>query len=103
MKTPVAILLSLVISVAGANGGTIVGTVRAQGKAGADEGAGGGKYESRKFKFAERVDYSQLHDFIVYVDQKFAETPAPPAEPVHVVVQKDASFSPHVLPILVGT
>jgi len=33
----------------------------------------GGKYDSRKFKFAERVDYSGLRDFVVYIDQPFAE------------------------------
>jgi len=57
--------------------------VRAQGKAGADEGMGG-KYDSRKFKFAERVDYSGLRDFVVYIDQPFAEKPVPPSTPLEV-------------------
>ncbi|HTI72802.1 MAG TPA: carboxypeptidase regulatory-like domain-containing protein [Candidatus Limnocylindria bacterium] len=61
------------------------------------------KYASRKLKFAERVDYSQIHDFIVYIDQPPREKPAPPKEEVQVVTQKDATFKPHVLPVLVGT
>jgi plastocyanin len=97
------ILAAVVTTVSATRGGTIVGTVRAQGKAGADQDAGGGNYESRKFKFAERVDYSDLHEFVVYIDQPLAEKRAPPTAPVEVVVQKDASFTPHVLPLLVGT
>lgn len=87
--------------------GTIKGTVRAQGKEGTDQNAADGKYESRKFKFAERVDYSALHDFVVYIDQPLAEKTPPPTKPVQVetrkVSQKSATFSPHVLPVLVGT
>lgn len=87
----------------GAGAGTIVGTVRAHGKEGAEAGAGGGKYDSRKFRFAERVDYSQFRDFVVYIDGPVGEKPAPPATPLQVVVQKDAQFSPRVLPVIVGT
>ncbi len=86
-----------------AEAGTIAGTVRAQGKDGTTPGAGGGKYDSRKFKFADRVDYGQLRDFVVYIDQALAEKPVAPTTPVQVVVQKDAQFSPRVLPVVVGT
>lgn len=103
MKTLKRILLMTLLAGTTAHAGTIVGVVCARGKEGADEGAGGGKYDSRKFKFAERVDYTQFHDFIVYIDQPMAEKPVPPAAPLQVVVQKDAQFSPHVLPIVVGT
>src|SRR5438132_14149610 len=66
--------------------GDITGTVRAEGKEGAALPAdGGGKYDSRKFKFVERVDYTQLREFVVYVDQPLAEKPTPPAKPVQVV------------------
>lgn len=97
-----AVMLGCVIAASAARAGTITGVVRAQGKAGAEQDAAG-KYESRKCKFAERVDYSQFRDFVVYVDQPLAEKAIPPAAPLHVVVQKDATFSPHVLPVLVGT
>lgn len=89
--------------------GTITGSVRAQGKAGADADAQCGKYDSRQFKFAERVDYSVMHDFVVYIDGPVTSLSAAEAKPATVqvvtkrVAQKGAMFSPHVLPILVGT
>ncbi|PYM10640.1 MAG: hypothetical protein DME18_15855, partial [Verrucomicrobia bacterium] len=84
--------------------GDISGTVRAEGKPGVESPAdAGGKYESRKFKFVERLDYTQLRDFVVYVDQPTAEKPTPPAKPLEVVTQKDAAFKPHVLPVVIGT
>ena len=48
--------------------GSIVGTVRAQGKEGASEDLAAGKYDSRKFKFIERINYAEMRDFIVYID-----------------------------------
>ena len=83
--------------------GTITGTVRAQGAEPAAGGAGGDAYASRRYKFVERLDYDQLRDFVVYIDQVFpGGTFAPPTQPA-VIRQKDASFVPHVLPILLGT
>jgi len=85
-------------------GGDITGTVRAEGKKEAEALAdSAGKYESRKFKFVERVDYTQLRDFVVYIDQPLTEKPKPPAQPLEIVTQKDATFKPHVLPIVIGT
>jgi len=89
------------------HGGTIVGTVRAQGKEGADGAAAGGKYDSRKFKFAERIDYNDLQGFIVYIEGRLGSN-QPSAKPVQVVTtrkinQRGAMFSPHVLPVVVGT
>jgi len=85
--------------------GTITGIVRAEGKAGA-ETPGGGKYDSRKFKFVERVNYAELRDFVVYIDQPAAKA-TPPAAPVQVITkkitQKGAVFSPRILPVFVGT
>ena len=51
--------------------GSIVGTVRGVEPAGlaAAQGAGGGAYESRRYKFVEKIDYDALRDFIVYIDQ----------------------------------
>lgn len=83
--------------------GTITGTVRAHGKLDEAGGGSGGKYDSRKFKFVEKVDYDSMEDFVVFIDQKPASTPAPPAKPLRVITQKDAVFRPHVLPILAGT
>jgi plastocyanin len=87
--------------------GTITGTVRAEGKLGADADALCSKYDSRQFKFVERVNYAEMHDFIVYLEGAPRTNAAPPANPVQVVTsrvqQKGATFSPHVLPILVGT
>lgn len=86
-----------------ARGGTIRGTLRAEGKQGADADAEGGAYASKRLKFAQRVDYSSLRDFVVYLDHSFSEKPVPPAAPVQIVVQKDAVFDPHVLAVVVGT
>jgi len=89
-------------------GGTITGIVRAQGKEGADQEPVAGKYDSRKFKFLERINYAELHDFIIYIDERSTNQPALPGKTVRVVTkkkvtQKGAMFSPHVLPIMVGT
>jgi plastocyanin len=91
-----------------AAGGTITGTVRAEGKAGVDSGgAAGGDYDSRKLKFVERVDYSAMHDFVVYVDGVTATNATPDTNVVQVttlkVAQESAKFSPHILPVLAGT
>lgn len=93
--------------VSSASGGTISGTVKAQGKAGADADVNCGKYDSRQFKFVERVNYEQMHDFVVYIEGPQASATAAPEKPLQVVtqrvLQKGAVFSPHVLPLLVGT
>ncbi|OHE87884.1 MAG: hypothetical protein A3G75_08860 [Verrucomicrobia bacterium RIFCSPLOWO2_12_FULL_64_8] len=103
MKTAlVASLIGLTLLPA-AEAGNIKGTVRAKGPVGEADSAGGGNYQSRRYKFVERIDYDQLTDFVVYVDQQLpGPRPAPPPEPA-VVMQKDATFVPHVLPVLVGT
>jgi plastocyanin len=102
MKRTLALVTVSLVFAHSLSAGDIVGTVRARGKEGADQEASGGKYDSRKFKFVERVDYDQLKEFVVSIDSPVefkAETP----KTVEVVTQKDATFSPHVLPILVGT
>ncbi len=90
-----------------AAGATITGVVRAEGKAGAPSDAGGGKYDSRQFKFVERVNYDELRDFVVYIDGPLAFTNTAAGKPVQVVTrrieQKGALFNPHVMPVVVGT
>lgn len=84
-----------------ANAGTITGKVQARS---VTEGGGGdaaGAYGSRKYKFLEKVDYSSLRDFVVYIEQVEAAPPGPP--PKAVVTQRDGAFVPHVLPIVAGT
>lgn len=85
-----------------AQAGTIVGTVRAQGAAQPGGAAGEGAYGSRRYKFVERVDYEKLTDFVVSIDGGM--DPAPPGGfKAGTVVQRDANFEPHVLPVAAGT
>jgi plastocyanin len=93
-----------------ARAATITGTVRAQGKPGADAGVAGGKYDSRQFKFVERVNYDEISDFVVYIEGPTGTNALPRADKRPEVVetkreikQKGAIFSPHVLPIMAGT
>jgi plastocyanin len=80
--------------------GTITGTVSA--KAAEDSGAAGsGAYQSRKYKFVEKIDYERLEDFVVYIDQPVPGGKA--SGDAAKVVQKEAAFEPHVLPVMVGT
>lgn len=80
--------------------GTITGLVSAQGPQAVSDSSGGGNYSSRRFKFAERVDYDHLKDFVVYIDQSVG---VPKQGAVATVTQRDASFEPHVQPIVVGS
>jgi plastocyanin len=99
----VGLLAGLLAAVA-AGAGTISGTVKALPPAGMPETAGGGgAYDSRRYKFAERIDYEHLRDFIVYIDQPVAGAPAVTPQLAAVTTQRDASFDPHVLPVAVGT
>jgi plastocyanin len=118
------ILLLAAAAFANAQAGTIAGVVRAQGKEEVE--AASGKYDSRKFKFVERINYAELRDFVVYIDEPPTRSPAPPNggegvdsgarvirpsnEHEHVqvvttkrIAQKGAVFLPHVLPVVVGT
>jgi plastocyanin len=48
-----------------------------------------------------------MHDFLVYIEGPVVTNPPAPLKPVQVVTrriaQKGAMFSPHILPVLVGT
>lgn len=108
MKTIAYILLLIVALMPQARAGTIVGTVRAEGRTDVPDEDPSGNYTSRKYKFAERVNYSELRDFVVYLDGPVGTNAVTaPAKPVVVnttrVTQQGAVFSPHVLPITVGT
>ena len=92
---------------AAALAGTIVGSVRAEGKTGAgSDSAGGGAYASRKYKFVERVNYEEMHDFLVFIEGHFATTNTT-TNVVQVstrrIAQQGATFSPHILPVVAGT
>jgi len=106
MKLSLALLACCLLA-ATAGAGTITGNVRAKGKEGADTEAGGGKYDSRQFKFVERVNYDEMKDFIVYIDGPLSASPVTPAPTAQVVTrritQQGATFEPHVLPVVVGT
>ncbi|MGD1088993.1 MAG: carboxypeptidase regulatory-like domain-containing protein [Verrucomicrobiota bacterium] len=109
MRTIFLAIISGLATIA-AVAGTITGHVSAQGKIDADDAAGDGAdgaYASRKYKFVEKMDYAAMHDFVVYVEGSFKTNNAPSTPMATVktlsVAQQDAVFSPHVLPIMVGT
>jgi plastocyanin len=89
--------------------GTITGRVHAEGKAGVDDpNCAGGNYDSRAYKFVQRVDYAAMHEFVVYLEGPVAAPPsALTSKTVQVVTkkvsQKKAQFVPHVLPVMQGT
>jgi plastocyanin len=101
----VAVVLfgGFMFAISSASAGTLVGTVKAQPKPELQEnqGAAGGKYESRKFKFVDTIKYDEIKDFVVYIDQPM--TNKFPKQEVEIVTQQDAQFHPHVRPILVGS
>jgi plastocyanin len=108
MKTTLLLLCcAIALALSPAQAGTLTGTVRAEGKPGAERDATGSAYDSRKLRFAERVDYAELRDFVVYIEGPMGDKPAPPAGLLTIdtrrVMQKGAEFKPHVLPVVVGT
>ena len=87
-------------------GGDISGMVRAEPKTGVDSGAtADGAYASRKYKLVERVDYSSMHDFVVYIDGLTVTNAIRNTAEVTTtkVAQHKAEFFPHVLPVMAGT
>lgn len=104
MKTCVALACLLLATAPIGVAGTISGTIRARGAVENSDGSGAGAYSSRRYKFVERIDYDQLQDFVISIDQPVSAAPAaatPANQPK--IVQREASFVPHVLPIAVGT
>lgn len=108
MKVFLSLTLLLGAGLANATAGTITGKVHAEGKPGADDDAASGKYDSHALKFAERVNYAEMKDFVVYIDGPMtnAQTNAPAAiaqVTTTKVSQQKATFFPHILPVMVGT
>src|SRR5215469_2016244 len=69
--------------------GTITGKVHAEGKVGAPTEAECKNYDSRAFKFAERVNYAEMSDFIVYIEGPVgAKPPVVPDKPLQVLTLK---------------
>jgi plastocyanin len=95
----VLVAMAFVVSL---RAGDISGVVHAKGKLDANDDSASSNYQSRKFKFAEKVNYDELTDFVVYIEGKFPGA-KPPLEAKRVVTQKDATFRPHVLPVMAGT
>jgi plastocyanin len=102
---PATLLIALLALPASA--GDIRGIVQAEGKREAQDAEAGGKYDSRKYKFVERVNYADLRNFVVYIDGPLTNAPTPTNQLAHVdtkrVNQEKASFTPSVLPVVVGT
>lgn len=102
-------VLAALLAALSANAGSIVGHVHAEGKAGAAADANCGNYDSHALKFAVKMDYAAMREFVVYIDGPVGTNkPAIPEKPVQVdtrrqISQKHAVFEPHVLPIVVGT
>jgi len=101
MQHFLVITLSL-LTAASTFGATITGTVIARGPEQTGS-AQGGKYDSRKFKFVEKINYPELKDFIVYIDQPVTNTPTSAPKTVQVITQRDAIFRPRLLPVMIGT
>lgn len=97
------LLLVVAGMTASAMAGTISGTVRAQGPDKPGSAGGADSYGSRRYKFVERVDYDRLEDFVVSIDQEVPGSTEVPEGAEPIIVQRDANFEPHVLPIAVGT
>jgi len=108
MRTIVIFLTLAVMALQSVRAGTIVGSVHAEGKAPSPGDDAGGAYASRKYKFAEKVDYDAMRDFVVYIKGPVGtNTVVAPSN--HVIVnttrikQEGAVFDPHVLPVVAGT
>jgi plastocyanin len=107
MKNALGITLLALLGPAGAAAGTLTGTVSAHGPE-TPAASGGGAYASLKYKFAEKVDYDHLRDFVVYLDQ---DVPGAAGELTTgaQVTQRNVDFDTHVgaehhvLPIVVGS
>ncbi len=82
---------------------TITGTVVANGPPAKSAPREGGAYSGLRYKFAERIDYQHLTDFVVYIDQPLAAPKDGGDAPVATITQRDVSFEPHVMPIVVGS
>src|SRR3954465_14509660 len=98
---PLPLLMIGMLAATLAHAGVITGTVTARGKPEAEDAAGGGRYDSRKFKFVEKINYAELKDFVVFIEGRMTNGVAATNLFKSVLTQKDAMFHPHVLPVSV--
>ncbi len=109
MKCLVITVIAAFVCGVPAIAGTITGNVHAEAKTGADSGdtASDGAYASRKYKFVKKVDYAAMHNFVVYIEGPVGTNTPVVTNLVSVstkrIAQRGALFSPHVLPVVVGT
>lgn len=109
MKGSVIVMIAALLCGTSAIAGIIVGNVHAEPKAGTDSigGAPDGAYSSRKYKFVPKVDYAAMNDFVVYIEGPVGTNTAATTNVLTIstkrIAQRGASFSPHVLPVMVGT
>jgi plastocyanin len=104
MKILTCILGASLAAASACPAGTISGTVRGAPPAAGAPAGPPGAYESRRYKYVEKIDYDQLRDFVVYLDQELpAGAPGAPTLATVTTTQKDANFEPHVLPVVVGS
>jgi plastocyanin len=88
--------------------GTITGTIRGAPPVAPEGAGGGGAYDSRRYKYVEKLDYDRLRDFVIYIDQPMSDAAAASASQTvkttpASTTQRDANFEPHVLPVVVNT
>lgn len=100
MPTLLRILLLAAIAAGPASAGTITGIVQGHGPVPPSSASGDDGYGKMRYKFAEKVDYAKLQDFVVSIDQ---EVPGAPAPGTQVMTQHNVAFEPHVLVVAVGT
>lgn len=100
LKSVVAAILGGISAAASA--GTITGLVAAKGPPVASQAQDSGAYQDLRYKFAERVDYEHLQDFVIYIDQAVPERPGDPPLKKETITQRDISFEPRVMPIAAG-
>ncbi len=101
-RVPFLLCLLLLAATSAGRAGTLTGTIRAEPPSEPNAAAASNAYSSHRYKFAEKIDYEHLQDFVVYIDQPVPGGPLP-GQPLAVTTQKDANFDPHVLPVAVGT
>lgn len=95
-----AVLISWLACAAAVRAGTITGIVKAHGVEAPAAAGGGGAYGSMRYKFAEKVNYDALEDFVISIDGAVAGGgPGPEAR----MSQHAVAFEPHVLAIAAGT
>lgn len=85
----------------------IAGTISGQISVSPPSGAGGksdtGEYESRRYKFLEKVEYSKFGDFIVSIEGVEKPYSGEGPRPQAIISQKNGAFSPRILAVVAGT